>query len=143
MGGGYARGDGVGVVGYVDRRGDAAGIEFPGQVMGELHSLDLGQVRRIFDNAVANDAGYRDADGVQRAGIGFCQESDLGGQNMDQLGWREGGKCVRLGGVGGIAQRLCGDAMILKAAGHDVIGHHDADCCGHEKALRAFLASSF
>jgi hypothetical protein len=32
--------------------------------------------------------------------------------------------------------------MILKAAGHDVIGHHDADCCGHEKALRAFLASS-
>src|SRR5450631_984897 len=82
-------GDCVGIVGNVDRSDDAVGCEFPGQLFGHAHSLDLGQVWRVFDNAVANDAGNGDTDCVQRARIGLCQESDLCGEYLDQLG---GGK---------------------------------------------------
>ena len=40
------------------------GRQDAGQFVGKAHALDLGEIGRVFDHAVANDAGDGDADGI-------------------------------------------------------------------------------
>src|SRR6266568_3377783 len=67
---GHAGGDGVSVVGDMHWGSDAPCGEGFCQILGEAHSFDLGQVGRVLDNAIADDAGNGDADGVYRYRFG-------------------------------------------------------------------------
>ena len=95
VGGGDAGGDGVGVVGGVDGSVDAAGGECFGEIVGQAHAFDLGEIGRVFNDAVADDAGDGDADGVERAGIVLGEEGDLAGEHLDEFAGGQG--CERVG----------------------------------------------
>ena len=45
-----------------------------GQLFGQAHALDLGEIRRVFDDAVTNDAGNGDADRIDVALADYGQD---------------------------------------------------------------------
>src|SRR6185437_15213569 len=66
-GGGHPGGDSIGVIGGVDGGGDAALDQLAGEIVLETHAFDLGKIGRVFNHAVAHDAGDGDPDGLNRA----------------------------------------------------------------------------
>ena len=60
---GQTRGDGIGVVQDVNGRLDALSRQHLSQSVGQTDAFDLLQVGRIFDDAIANNAGNGDPDG--------------------------------------------------------------------------------
>ncbi len=54
--------------------------ERPRYLFGQAHAFELGQVRRVFNHAVANDARHCYADGVNRIGLTLEQGFDFVGQ---------------------------------------------------------------
>ena len=105
--------------------------EHPCQFVGQAHAFDLGQIGRVFNHAVADDAGYGDADGVHGTFSVGGQRRDLLGQHLHQFAAGHGRQRVHLVLRFGIAQQLAGEPLILKPAGHDVFGHYDADGGSH------------
>src|SRR5579859_6715300 len=63
-GGGYTGGDSICIVGDVDGGVDALVGEYAGEFIAEVHALELGEIGRVFDDAVAHDAWDGDANGV-------------------------------------------------------------------------------
>jgi hypothetical protein len=149
--GGHARGNGVGVIGDMHRRSDAALLKRRSQLRRQPHAFHLRQIGRLLDHARAHDAGNGYADrvdpscvariGLVRRGLfcparlAFCQAFNLPGQKIDQfaVGNRlERFHCIR---VAGIAQHFSRPAADLPACRRDVVCNHDADCRCHNTLL--------
>ena len=110
--------------------------EHAGQLFGQAHALDLGEIGRVFDHAVANDAGNGDADRVDRFALARRPASITCRASISTIS--PPGIAVsasELVGVAGIAHGLAGQALILQPAGHDVFGHYNADGGSHDALL--------
>ena len=97
----------------------------------EAHAFELGQVGRVLDDVVADDAGDGDADGVDGSGSTLSERGYLRGDQLDQLAAGKRGEGLVLGGVFGKADGAACEALILKPAGYDVFGDNNADGGGH------------
>ena len=59
------------------------------------------------------------------------KSGNLRGQQLQQLAAGHGGQGVHFAFVGGIAEEITGDALVLKPAGYDVFSDYNADGGGH------------
>ena len=110
---------------------DATSGENLGQVAGEAHSFDLGEVGRVLNHASTDDAGNGDPDGVHRDGLAGGQGGNLRGEQFDQLAAGDGQERIQLVCIFGMAEDLTGEALVLEPSGYDMFGHYDADGGGH------------
>jgi hypothetical protein len=126
--------DGVGIVGNMNGRIDALGAQDAGEFVGQSHAFDLGEVWRVFDDALSRDAGDRDANSVDAA---FSDHGeDFAGEDFNEFANRESIERVDFIDVLGIANCLSHEAHIFEPAGNNVFSNDDADCGSHF-ALRA------
>ena len=128
-GGGDTGRDGIGIVGDVHGRIDTFGREHAGEFFGQTHALDLGEIRRVFNDAVADDAGDGDAD---RVDVAFADDGhDFAGEDFNELADGESAERVDLVGVLGIAHGFSCKAHILEPAGNNMFCNDNADCGSH------------
>src|SRR6185437_6955450 len=95
-GGGHAGGDGIGIIRGVDRGGDAALDQRAGEIVLETHAFDLGKVGRVFNHALAHDAGDSDPDGFNRT-TGCGKRRDETGKNFHKFAGRDRAKVFGFG----------------------------------------------
>jgi hypothetical protein len=80
---------------------------------------------------VADDSGDGYADGVDWFCLRGGKRFDPRGEQFHQFAAGEAHERIHLVDVDGIAERLAGEALVLKSSGYDVFRDYDADGGGH------------
>ena len=67
--------------------------QYSREFLGEAHALDLGEIGRVFDDAMADDAGDGDADRVDGRRLAD-DGNDFAGEDLDEFAARGVRECV-------------------------------------------------
>ena len=132
--GGEAGGGGVCVVEERDGRMNTALLENGFHLLRDLRAFELREIGRVFDDAVAHNAGQRDADGVEIVGSRAPLRLQRGDEITDDIDEGIGGQvdeAVQFIRIFGIAAHVADEPMVLDEAGGDVCGHDHADASAH------------
>ncbi len=142
--GGKAGGDGVSVVEDVEGGVDAVAGDDGGERLSHALTLDLGEVGRVFHDAVANDAGDGDADCEDGVMAGGGELDDEVGDEVVELVGGQADEGFRVVWVFGKAEDFACEFLLAdgagETAGDDVFGDDDSDGVGHGRLPDNFSA---